>query len=118
MTTAELVLIPAKASPFDIWADADIVAAVRARREATSRLQRAAFVVNMSRQHTLLGRQVETALEEYGLPVLAARTTERVSYPQMAAKGRSVLEGRDQVPRREILDMRDEIESLLNDTAR
>lgn len=72
----------------------------------------------MSRQRTLLGRQVETALEEYGLPALAARTTERVYYPQMAAEGRSVLEGRDQVARREILDMREEIERLINDTAR
>ena len=115
---ADLVLIPAKASPFDVWAAADIVAAVRARQEATGGPPRAAFVVTMSRQRTLLGRQVEKALQEYGLPALAARTTERVSYPQMAAEGRTVLEGRDQVARREILDMRAEIERLLNDTAR
>ena len=65
---ADVVLIPAKASPFDVWAAADIVAAVRARQESTGGSPRAAFVVTMSRHRTLLGRQVESALEEYGLP--------------------------------------------------
>ena len=115
---ADVVLIPAKASPFDVWAAADIVAAVRARQESTGGRPRAAFVVTMSRHRTLLGRQVESALEEYGLPALESRTTERVSYPQTAAEGRSVLDGRDRTARREIMDMRDEIERLINDTAR
>ena len=115
---ADVVLIPAKASPFDVWAAADIVAAVRARQESTGGSPRAAFVVTMSRHRTLLGRQVESALEEYGLPAMEARTTERVSYPQTAAEGRSVLDGRDRTARREIMDMRDEIERLINDTAR
>ena len=115
---ADVVLIPAKASPFDVWAAADIVAAVRARQESTGGRPRAAFVVTMSRHRTLLGRQVESALEEYGLPALESRTTERVSYPQTATEGRSVLDGRDRTARREIMDMRDEIERLINDTAR
>ena len=115
---ADVVLIPAKASPFDVWAAADIVAAVRARQESTGGPPKAAFVVTMSRHRTILGRQVESALEEYGLPAMEARTTERVSYPQTAAEGRSVLDGRDRTARREILDLRDEIERLINDTAR
>ena len=109
---ADLVLIPAKASPFDVWAASDIVAAVKARQESSGGAPRAAFVVTMSRHRTLLGRQVEAALEEYGLPALAARTTERVSYPQMAAEGMSVLDGRDMTARQEILALRDEIERL------
>ena len=115
---SDVVLIPAKASPFDVWAAADIVAAVRARQKSTGGPPKAAFVVTMSRHRTLLGRQVESALEEYGLPALEARTTERVSYPQMAAEGRAVLDGRDRTAHREILDLRDEIERLVNDTAR
>ena len=114
---ADLVLIPAKASPFDVWAAADIVAAVKARQESSGGAPKAAFVVTMSRHRTLLGRQVETALEEYGLPALAARTTERVSYPQMAAEGLSVLDGRDMTARREMFALREEIERLFNDPA-
>ena len=114
---ADLVLIPAKAGPYDVWAASDIVAAVKARQQSSGGAPKAAFVVTMSRHRTLLGRQVETALEEYGLPALAARTTERVSYPQTAAEGLSVLDGRDMTARGEMLALREEIERLFNDPA-
>ena len=112
---ADLVLIPVKPSPFDLWAASDIVEAVRARREVTGALPRAAFVITMSRPRTRLGRQVYQALREYDLPVLDARTTERVSYPQAAIEGRSVLEGRDQTARNEVLAIRGEVERMVSD---
>ena len=71
----------------------------------------------MAKTRTLLGKQIEAALEEYGLPVLESRTTERVSYPQMAIEGQSVLDGRDRTARDEILALRDEIERFVNDTS-
>ena len=109
---ADLVLIPAKASPFDVWAAADIVEAVKARQKTTKGVPKAAFVITMTRPRTRLGRQIDAALAEYGLPTLQARTTERVSYPQAAIEGTSVLEGRDQTARNEILAIRGEIERL------
>ena len=109
---ADLVLIPAKASPFDVWAAADIVEAVKARQKTTKGTPKAAFVITMTRPRTRLGRQIDAALAEYGLPTLQARTTERVSYPQAAIEGTSVLEGRDQTARNEILAIRGEIERL------
>ena len=114
---ADLVLIPAKPSPFDVWAASDIVAAVKARQESSNGLPRAAFVITMSRPRTLLGRQIEAALEEYGLPALDSRTTERVSYPRMVIEGQSVLDGRDRTARSEILAIRDEIVRLFHDPA-
>ena len=114
---ADLVLIPAKASPFDVWAASDIVEAVRARQQVSGGAPKAAFVITMSRPRTRLGRQVALALAEYNLPILEARTTERVSYPQAAIEGRSVLEGRDQTARNEILAIRGEVERLINDHA-
>jgi chromosome partitioning protein len=114
---ADLVLIPAKASPFDVWAASDIVEAVKARQQASGGAPRAAFVITMSRPRSRLGRQVALALAEYGLPVLEARTTERVAYPQAAIEGKSVLEGRDQTARNEILAIRGEVERLINDHA-
>ena len=114
---ADLVLIPAKASPFDVWAASDIVTAVKARQEATGGMPKAVFVITMTRPRTRLGRQIDAALAEYGLPALQARTTERVSYPQAAIEGKSVLAGRDQTARNEILAIRGEIERLCHDDA-
>ena len=113
----DLVLIPAKASPCDVWAASDVVAAVQARQESSGGMPQAAFIITMTRARTRLGRQIDQALAEYGLPTLQARTTERVSYPQAAIEGRSVLESRDQTARNEILAIRGEIERLLNDIA-
>ena len=115
---ADLVLIPAKASPFDVWAASDIVAAVKARQENSRGTPLAAFVITMTRPRTRLGRQIDQALADYDLPTLKARTTERVSYPQAAIEGLSVLETRDQTARNEILAIRGEVERLLHHDAR
>ena len=114
---ADLVLIPAKASPFDVWAASDIVEAVRARQQGSGGMPQAAFVITMSRPRTRLGRQVDQALAEYGLTSLNARTTERVSYPQAAIEGKSVLESRDQTARNEILAIQGEVERMTHDIA-
>ena len=114
---ADLVLIPAKASPFDVWAASDIVEAVKARQKTAKGKPKAAFVITMTRPRTRLGRQIDAALAEYGLPALQARTTERVAYPQAAIEGKSVLEGRDQTARNEILAIRGELERLFHDDA-
>ena len=109
---ADIVLIPSKPSPFDVWAAADIVEAVKARQEATYGIPKACFVITMSRPRTRLVAQVDTALAEYGIPVLQARTTERVAYPMTAIEGKSVLDSRDKTAQQEILAIRDEIERI------
>ena len=115
---ADLVLIPAKPSPFDVWAASDIVEAVKARQQQSRwGAPGAAFVITMSRPRTRLGRQVDQALAEYGLPLLGARTTERVAYPLASIQGQSVLESRDQTARNEILAIRGEVERYFNDHA-
>ena len=115
---ADLVLIPAKPSPFDVWAASDIVEAVKARQQQSrGGAPGAAFVITMSRPRTRLGRQVDQALAEYGLPLLGARTTERVAYPLASIEGQSVLESRDQTARNEILAIRGEVERYFNDHA-
>ena len=115
---ADLVLIPAKPSPFDVWAASDIVEAVKARQQQSRwGAPSAAFVITMSRPRTRLGRQVDQALAEYGLPLLGARTTERVAYPLASIEGQSVLESRDQTARNEILAIRGEVERYFNDHA-
>ena len=113
---ADLVLIPVKPGPFDVWAVSDIVAAVKARQETAAGLPKAAFVITMSKTRSRLSQQIEAALDEYGLPVLQARTTDRVAYPQAITEGKSVLEGRDRTARNEIIALHDEIERLINES--
>ena len=112
---ADLVLIPVKPGPWDVWAVSDIVDAVKARQGTAAALPKAAFVVTMCKTRSRLSQQIEAALDEYGLPVLQARTTDRVAYPQAIIEGKSVLEGRDRTARHEILALRDEIERLIHD---
>ena len=111
---ADIVLIPTKPSPFDVWACADVVEAVKARQENTGGLPMAYFVITMARPRTRLVGQVDAALAEYGVPALGARTTERVAYSMSAIEGKSVLDSRDRTAQQEILTMRDEIVRLAN----
>ena len=112
---AEVVLIPAKASAFDVWAATDIVAAVKARQQSSNGIPRAAFVITMAKPRTILGRQIDAALAELGLPVLNSRTSDRVAYTHAGNEGTSVITGPDRTARDEILAIRHELEQLTND---
>ena len=106
---ADIVLIPTKPSQFDVLAASEIVDAVQARQETADGLPRAFFVVTMARPRTRLSAQVDTALAEYGIATLSARTSERVAYPMSATEGKSVLDWRDKTAKQEIFAIRDEI---------
>ena len=112
---ADVVLIPAKPSPLDVWAASDIVAAVLARQKTARGVPKAAFVITMSQPRTRLGQQIDAALNEMGIPVLQARTTQRVAYPNAINDGNSVVVGRDQTARNEILAIKGELEGLVHD---
>ena len=112
---ADVVLIPAKASAFDVWAATDIVAAVKARQQSSNGIPRAAFVITMAKPRTILGRQIDAALAELGLPVLNSRTSDRVAYTHAGNEGTSVITGPDRTARDEILAIRHELEQLTND---
>ena len=89
---ASFILIPVQPSPYDIWATADLVELVKQRIEVTDGKLQAAFVVSRAIKGTRIGAEITEALAGYGLPVLASRITQRVSYPGTAAAGTTVLE--------------------------
>ena len=89
---ADVVLIPVQPSPYDIWATADLVELVKQRIEVTDGRLQAAFVVSRAIKGTRIGGEVTEALAGYGLPILASRITQRVSYPGTAAAGTTVME--------------------------
>lgn len=89
---ADVVLIPVQPSPYDIWAASDLVDIVKQRIELTDGRLKAAFIVSRAIKGTRIGQDVTQALEDYGLPVLDSRITQRVIYPESAAKGSTVLD--------------------------
>lgn len=111
---ASFVLIPVQPSPYDIWATADLVDLVKQRIEVTDGKLRAAFVVSRAIKGTRIGAEIKEALTGYGLPILAARITQRVSYPGTAALGTTVLDAEpDGEAAREVRALADEIKQIL-----
>ena len=115
---AHAVLIPVQPSPYDVWSCADLVDILDARRTVTDGLPRAAFVVSRAITNTKLSSEVSEALKDYGLPVLTARTTQRVAYPTTAATGSTVFVDPAGPAAREIEAIRDEVEAMLDGTER
>ena len=112
---SDVVLIPCKPRVWDVWACEDIVQAVKSRQENNRGRPRAAFVISMGRPRTRLGRQIDSALADLGLPILRGRTTEREAYAAAAGEGKSVLEGRDRVARDEINGICEELQEMCDD---
>lgn len=89
---ANFILIPVQPSPYDIWATSELVDLVKTRIKVMDGKLKAAFVVSRAIKGTRIGTEITDALTEYGLPVLSARITQRVSYPGTAAAGTTVLD--------------------------
>ena len=111
---ADVVIIPVQPSPYDIWATQDLVELVKQRIDITEGKLKAAFVVSRAIKGTKIGAEVAEALEAYGLPVLASRITQRVSYPSSAATGTTVCDAdENSEAAKEIFALSKEIEFLI-----
>ena len=110
---ADLVLIPVQPSPYDIWACADLVDIIAARREVTNGKPKAAFVISRAIKNTKLSGEINQALSDYGLPVLKAGTTQRVVYPTTAAEGLTVFSNPSSDAAREINTLKKEVLEVL-----
>lgn len=88
---SDLVLIPVQPSPYDIWASQEVVSLIQEAVIYKPELK-AAFVINRKIPNTAIGRDVESALAEFDLPVLSTTIGQRVIFAESAAGGLSVLE--------------------------
>ena len=112
---SDMVLIPVQPSPYDIWACADLVDIVQARRAVTEGQPAAAFVISRSIKNTRLSGEIGAALHEYDLPVLNAGTTQRVIYPSTASDGKTVFSTEpDGAAAQEINAIKNEIKEALH----
>lgn len=89
LINVDVVLMPIQPSPLDLWASADLVAAVRESRTDNRKLK--AFVVlNQLDQRNALSRSMHEALEELEFPVLRSGLGRRAAYRSAAVEGTSV----------------------------
>ena len=91
VSVSDIVLIPVRPSPTDLWGVADLVDVIRTRQEAAG-TPKAAFVVSQQIVRTNLADVVQEALEGYELPVFEARTAQRVVYAESMIDGSTVLD--------------------------
>lgn len=91
---ADAILIPVQPSPYDVWATADLIDLIKQRIEITDGKLKAAFVVSRAITGTRIGGEVVEALAGYELPILDARITQRVIYPETAASGTTVMDSK------------------------
>ncbi|MDV2998206.1 MAG: hypothetical protein N4J56_007911 [Chroococcidiopsis sp. SAG 2025] len=113
---ADIVMIPVQPSPYDIWACADLVDIIKVRQEAGDGKPKAAFLISRAIKGTKLSEEIYQALNDYGLPVLAARTTQRVVYPTTAAEGKTVFDAADAGAVAEIGAIKTEVLEVLHGT--
>lgn len=101
LKVADQVIIPVQPSPYDIWAAGELVEMVKARQAVQEDLK-AAFVVSRAIPRSGLAGDVLGALQGHEMPILESRTHQRVSYPNSAARGKSVFDTDDTAAQAEI----------------
>jgi chromosome partitioning protein len=84
---ADLVVLPTKPSPPDIWSLADgVVDKLRntqsLRENAGASPAKMLFLVTMGKRGSRLVGEVESALEPFGIPVLSSRLSDLVGYSE------------------------------------
>lgn len=84
--TSDLVLVPVRPSAADIWSAETIIQVCRAYNTP------ACFVVSAQVVGTALADGVQASLESFDVPVLDARTSQRVAYTEALGAGQSVLQ--------------------------
>ena len=89
---ANLILIPIQPSGPDIWATQDLIDIIKARREVANGKPETYFVMSMADDRTIMTRDVDEILNDFGIPRLEAKTWYRQAYKQVITEGETVFE--------------------------
>lgn len=112
VAVAGLAIIPINPSPNDIWKLGPLVdEAQRIQQKREDLLLR--FLINNHVPRTRLSREVEAALEPYGIPPMHARLGTRMDYRDSLASGVGALAYNNPKATEEILAMLGEVKQLI-----
>jgi len=112
LAVADFVLVPVKASPFDIDRMLDIVSVLKDRADGRRPLFRC--LLTQTTRDSVIAKHIRSELAEAGLPVLRAEMTNRVTYPEASLWGAtpSLIDRRGPAAQ-EIAAVADEVDFVL-----
>lgn len=112
IAVADFVLVPVRASPFDIDRMLDMLGILTERAPGREQLFRC--LLTQTTRDSVIARHIRAELGEAGLPVLRSEMTNRVAYPEANLWGATPsLTERQGPAAREIAALADEIDSVL-----
>ena len=112
---ADIVLIPVRPSPYDIWGCAELLEAIKGRQEAANGKPTTRFVVSQAVRRTKLTGDIGSTLDECGFPALSHQVVFRQAYPTTAIDGLTVLTQPNSPGAREIQGIKEEVKQLAQD---
>lgn len=94
IAASDFIIVPVQPSPYDVWSAKEVVDLINEVKSTLSGYKkiRAAFVINRKIPKTIIGRDVEEAMEQYNFPILKTNIYQRVIYAETAARGTSAIE--------------------------
>ena len=88
---SDLVLIPVKPSAADIWAAQNLITRLQDEQGRRDGLA-LAFVINEFKAGQRLGREVQAALQQSGIPLAATTIGSRSAFPIALGNGQTIFE--------------------------
>lgn len=88
---SDLVLIPVKPSAADIWAAQNLITRLQDEQDRRDGLA-IAFVINEFKAGQRLGREVQAALQQSGVPLAATTIGSRSAFPIALGNGQTIFE--------------------------
>ena len=111
---SDLVIVPVQPSSVDIWAIEGLIDVLKARLDAIGK-PLVYFVISRQITGTVIAHDVLEVLKEKDLPILKARTSQRVVYAEAMSAGLSVYEAEPEgKAMKEIEVLVKEVKELLN----
>ena len=111
---SDLVLVPVQPSSVDIWAIEDLIDVLKARLDAVGK-PLVNFLISRQITGTVIAGDVFEVLKEKELPILNARTSQRVVFAEALSAGLSVYEAEpDGKAQQEIEALIEEVTGLID----
>lgn len=106
-----MVISPIKPSALDLWATEKFLE----KYEDAKLLKKikAYFLLNQFKANTNLSREAEEALQEFDLPLLNSKISDRIAFSECVIQGLGVFEYKDIKAKEEVINLTNEIIELI-----
>jgi chromosome partitioning protein len=91
LVSSDEVILPVGPSPLDLWSVNETIGLIKEAQGVHPKLK-ARILISKKIPNTRIGREVRDALDGYGLKVMKAEISQRVSYVEAMIAGQSVLD--------------------------